>query len=122
MSFEQSEFAKSYKVLPYSTNLFETGQPVAAFSKETKEWVVGSISAVDVKAAIMGGEAVCCVWYTHNVPKKKKAKKPPEFIMCHSDKKEEQHQTDYVFIQPECVCLLKCGLCNASPDRCLIAA
>ena len=106
-TFEQSDVANSYKVLPYSTDLFKTGQPVAAFSKETKEWVVGSISAVDVKAAIMGGEAVCCVWYTHQVlkdSKKKKAKKPPEFIMCHSDTKKEQHKTDYVFIEPKCAC------------------
>ena len=94
-TFEQSDVAKSYKVLPYSTDLFKTGQPVAAFSKETKEWVIGKISAVDVKAKTKDGQAVCAVWYRLG-----EAKRGAEYIMCQSDKKEEMHSSHYVFVQP----------------------
>ena len=122
VSFEQSEFAKSYKVLPYSTDLFETGQPVAALSKQTNEWVLGSISAVDVKAKLKGGVSVCAVWYKAHAPGERKGR--AEFILCHSDKKEEEHQTDYVFISAPPSCApwrSNRGLWNTSPDSYRVA-
>ena len=113
--FEQSEVAKSYQTLPYDIKLIKTGTQVAVLSQVTEEWVVGKISAVDVKAKTKDGHAICAVWYRLGA-----SKRGAEYIMCQSEEKEEKHSSHYVFVQPapsECASRdPSCCHCSTSPD------
>jgi hypothetical protein len=113
--FEQSEVAKSYQTLPYNIKLIKTGTEVAVLSQVTKEWVVGKISAVDIRAKTTDGQNISAVWYRLGA-----SKRGTEYIMCQSEEKEEKHGSHYVFVQPapsECASRdPSCCHCSTSPD------
>ena len=103
--FDQSALAGGYEKLDYDETLFAKQQLVAVYvdpppppagqQPAAKQWLLGHISAVNVKGKINGANEQA-IWYRLGAPKDKRKK---EFILCPTDGKQERHGIDFVFVK-----------------------
>ena len=103
--FDDSALADGYEKLNYAETLFAKQQLVAVYvdpppppagqQPKDKQWLLGHISAVNVKGKINGANEQA-IWYRLGAPKDKRKK---EFILCPTDGKQERHGIDFVFVK-----------------------
>ena len=95
--FVDSALADEYEKLNYAETLFAKQQLVAVYvdpppppagqQPEAKQWLLGHISAVNVRGKINGANEQA-IWYRLGAPRDKRRK---EFILCPTDGKQERH-------------------------------
>ena len=103
--FVDSALADDYEKLNYAETLFAKQQLVAVYvdpppppagqQPEAKQWLLGHISAVNVRGKINGANEQA-IWYRLGAPRDKRRK---EFILCPTDGKQERHGIDFVFVK-----------------------